>query len=46
MDSSNSPAAKFDPFVLLRQVFTYLKHLRLMAILFACPLNTSDAADE
>ena len=38
MDSSNSPAAKFDPFVLLRQVFTYLKHLRLMAILFALGL--------
>jgi succinoglycan biosynthesis transport protein ExoP len=35
MDPSSSQAAKFDPIKILSQAFSYLKHLRLMLIMFA-----------
>lgn len=35
MDSARHSAAKFDPVRILTQAFSYVKHLRLMAIIFA-----------
>jgi capsular exopolysaccharide synthesis family protein len=35
MDTSHTPAAKFDPVRILTQAFAYVKHLRLMAVVFA-----------
>lgn len=38
MDSNPSPSTRFDPVRILTQAFAYVKHLRLMAILFSLGL--------